>query len=450
MLERIYELANTFSEEAQKSALDKCAELNLDTAKGELTLEESFINLNVSRLLLIDAIEKEKLIQLPITVQNAIVAQLEKISTSLTKLHAGGDEIANLVVQIEALNTAIWQYGLHNLSEEVLGYQSKLNQIKTLELEIKKLKNELSSGLSIKSDLETILSDAVNKNTSIQEILTDSQQKSVTIDEKLGSSTEADQQVIAKLGTVTQNEASASELLANVKAKNEEVASITTTIKDFHSEVNQYKLKINETGETAESTITKNKEDTELLINTLQKLEEAIKVQIEKATGFSLFHSFQTRQNMLGKVKWIWAGLILILLGGTAYWAKWLSAHDLFNTAFYLKLSMSLPLIYAITFCTRQYSHERRLEEEYAFKSNISVSLVPYKDLIEKIIENISDDKKTDELQKYSAFLINSINNVFTSPTELVFSYKDKRELGSKEIKELLSQLSPLLKALGK
>jgi hypothetical protein len=55
--------------------------------------------------------------------------------------------------------------------------------------------------------------------------------------------------------------------------------------------------------------------------------------------------------------------------------------------AFYLKLSLSLPLIYAITFCTVQYSRERKLEEEYAFKSNISVSLDPYRELVEKLVD---------------------------------------------------------------
>ena len=56
------------------------------------------------------------------------------------------------------------------------------------------------------------------------------------------------------------------------------------------------------------------------------------------------------------------------------------------DTIFYLTISMALPLIYATPFFNLQYSRERRLAEEYASKSNISISLIPYKDLVEKLV----------------------------------------------------------------
>jgi hypothetical protein len=90
----------------------------------------------------------------------------------------------------------------------------------------------------------------------------------------------------------------------------------------------------------------------------------------------------------LAKSKRYWAGaLVLLVLAslGVTYFV--ISTHTQFDVAFYLKLSLSLPLIYAITFCTVQYSRERKLEEEYAFKSNISVSLDPYRELVEKLVD---------------------------------------------------------------
>ncbi len=444
MIDKILELANTFSEEAQKAALDKCVELGLDTNRGIVSLEESFINLNALRLLLIDVINKNKLIQLPITVQTVISTHLENISASLTRLTGGADEVVNIVNHVEALNAAIWLYGLNNLSDEFLGYQTKLNQVKKLELEVNKLKAELIEGLSIKETLQAILHDAEGKGTTLQNILSTSEEKVKSIDEKLVVSTESDLQVAAKLSTVTQNETSSSELLATIKAKYEEIITLSTSIKDFHGEIDAYQVRISEIQTKAETSVTNNIEETSKLVKELQELEEEIRVQIQNATGRSLFHSFQIRKDRLAKVKWYWASAIGMLLVATLAWSLWLSQHGAFDTAFYLKLSMSLPLIYAITFCTSQYSHERKLEEEYAFKSNISVSLVPYKELIESIV----DDEKPEELHKYTSFMVDSINKVFTSPTEVVYSHKDKKELGSKELKELISQLSPLLKIL--
>lgn len=57
-----------------------------------------------------------------------------------------------------------------------------------------------------------------------------------------------------------------------------------------------------------------------------------------------------------------------------------LQVVQVYNAAFYLKLSISIPLIYAIAFCNLQYSLERKLEEEYAFKSSVSSPLTRIND----------------------------------------------------------------------
>ena len=159
MITKMREILTTLSEEAQNAALAKCRELNFDPNRGSISLDESFINLTSARSILTDAIEKQKLVQLPITVQATLLTHLEAISRSLTGLTNGSDEVVNLVNAIEQLYTAIWQYGLHNLSEEVLGYQTKLNQLKQQDLEVKKLRAELEKGLNLKTELEQLRSE---------------------------------------------------------------------------------------------------------------------------------------------------------------------------------------------------------------------------------------------------------------------------------------------------
>jgi predicted component of type VI protein secretion system len=58
----------------------------------------------------------------------------------------------NLTTSIEALNTSIWKYGLHNLSDQVLGYQKKSNQIKNEELQISKIKTQLDAARRAQTD----------------------------------------------------------------------------------------------------------------------------------------------------------------------------------------------------------------------------------------------------------------------------------------------------------
>jgi hypothetical protein len=187
----------------------------------------------------------------------------------------------------------------------------------------------------------------------------------------------------------------------------------------------------------------------EKLTHDLEELEGQIRASIERATGYTLFHSFQKRQEDLAKSKLFWAyalavavGISLIASGVFIY-----SLHyvQVYNAAFYLKLSISLPLIYAIAFCSLQYSRERRLEEEYAFKSNISISLDPY----QKLVAGLIDKSKPEELAKYTAFVIDSVSRVFTSPTDKIFDDATQDKTSAEKIIKSLGEFAdPLIKAI--
>lgn len=446
MIERMWEILTTFTEESQQAALAKCKELGFDPNRGVVSLDESFINLNSAAQTLKDAIEKKKLIQLPITVQKMITSYLEAISKHQAGLIAGTDEVVNLANAIEQLNTAMWQYGLDNLSDEVLGYQSKLNQLKTLEVEAKRLKRELDAGVKVKENLNQLLSDAGKQSESLQKLVTGAGESATKASEEMARATDSSQKSAALLATIQQNEATSKQQLAATTTSNAEVSVLEKKIKEFYAQVDEYRTKITTTSDDARNAVQENKAETDKLVSTLRDLETKIKAQIQKATGFSLFHSFQTRQEALRKSKRYWvgalAGLVVASIGLSLYVIHTTNSID---AAFFLKLSMSLPLIYAIAFCTIQYSRERKLEEEYAFESNISISLVPYQELVEKIVAK----EQPEERQRYAAFIIDAITKVFTSPTEMVFESPEKHKgLSEKAVKQLATLIEPIVKGL--
>lgn len=446
MIEKMWEILTTLTEESQQAALSKCKELGLDPNRGAVSLDESFINLNLIRAILTDAIEKRKLIQLPITVQRTLTSYLEAISKHQTGLIAGTDEVVNLTNVIEQLNTAIWQYGLHNLSEEVLGYQTKLNQLKNLETEAKRLKRELDAGVKLKENLEQVLSSAGKQSESLQKLAVGAGEASSKVQDELTRTSDTSQKASALLVTIQQNEATSTQQLAATKASNAEISALEKKIKEFYAQVDEYRTKISTASDDARNAIQENETETDRLISVLRDLEDQIRTQIQKATGFSLFHSFQTRQEALRKSKRYW----VFALAGLVAASILLSVYVIYtttdiNAAFSLKLSMSLPLIFAITFCTIQYSRERKLEEEYAFKSNISISLVPYQELVEKLVSK----EQPDERQRYVAFIIDAITKVFTSPTEKVFESTEKKNvLGDKTVKQIYALIELIVKNL--
>jgi len=453
MLKRIWEILTTFTDESQKAALDQCTEKGFDIKRGMVSLDESFINLSNAKNILSDAIQRRKMIQLPISVQKVLLSQLESISRSFTNLINGTDEIENLSNYIEQLNVAIWQYGFHNLSDEVLGYLDKMNQLKQQEVELTNLRREIQTALRQKKALENLLNQASTSVESLKTYLTQSEDSSKKSVENLAAIIQSSEKATALLTAIQQLDTTATQLLSSTKTSNADVLALEPKIKEFYSQVDQYRTKINSTTEDAQKTVKTNKETTEELIKNLGVIEDQIKTQIQKATGFSLFHSFQTRQYEIAKSKRIWvyalAGLVATSIGVSIYV---INSTTIFDVAFYVKLSMSLPLIYAITFCTVQYARERKLEEEYAFKSNISISLMPYKELVEKLV----DEKQPGEREKFTAFIIDAITKVYTSPTDKVFEINHKSK-GSpsdplkqleKVLKAIIEPLKPLIEAI--
>jgi peptidoglycan hydrolase CwlO-like protein len=556
-LGQIWSLSTTLSPEAIAAAAAKCTEMKFDPDRGLVPLQETFINLSAARALLEDAIRRQKLIQLPITVQKEILANLQAVARGVQGLTAGADEVVNITTSVEALNTSIWKYGLHNLSDEVLGYQTKMNQIKNLEVQLAKATAELRSAQTAAEKANSAAIDTEQKNAEVSVALEQIKQNSTAAVLLLEQVKDVEGKTSVLYAAIQQQEKQSGELTSGIKTANNELLSLDTSIRKFYGEVEDYRKKINQTTEdasglirtsetnlkkltddtvskvdqavalvqevqqatiaelgetieghasatraeltkateTAESsinllreqaeakaqqlsegvntstsevlkgtkaemdalqerfsqlsaqTVGKNQRETDDLISELAKLKDKIREQIQQATGFTLFGAFQARQNMILKSKnfWVWAitGLVAISAFVTAWIAHEAQYYQANSFAFWVKLSLTVPLGFAITFCTVQYSRERRLEEEYAFKSSISVSLNPYRDLIQSMLEK---DPATDQT-KYVDFVIDSVTNVFTSPTGKVFDSEKKAGLSADTLKQATELIGTFVKA---
>jgi hypothetical protein len=193
------------------------------------------------------------------------------------------------------------------------------------------------------------------------------------------------------------------------------------------------------------------------LVEELNKLENVIREKIRLATNYQLFHAFQTRQLAIVEEKKFWRNALFGIVGlsfllSAALIIYLFVATPTYNAAFFLKLAISIPIVYAIHFCSSEYSKERKLEEEYAFKGNISISLEPYRELVEKMIDKGSPT----EAAKYSDFVIASIQNVFTSPTQPILGSTESKAAAdeiadtSKGFTKILGSVNDLIQSLAK
>jgi DNA repair exonuclease SbcCD ATPase subunit len=554
---------NTLSEEAQHAAIRKCGELGFDPHKGRISLEETLINLTQARDILLDAIDKSKFIQLPLKLQYALFDQVQAVARELTALVAGTDAVLNLDSAVEELNASVWQFQLHNLSDQVLGFHGKMNQLKSQETAIRQAARAAEEFDALRQKANQSLDGISERSKAIAEEQAAATKLVEQLQIVLRESTEIGQRVSSCGVQVAQHETTAAQQLATAKQAAADTEAIGTRSRELRTEIestrealqelttkaqqllattertaatqlSDFAARYDELREKTESTsstltskldtsitdltaqttakvetligsadsrvseltadtatrlgkaeaaqeaqlaeqlqgfstksdaamntfVTRGDEairtgDTEVkrLVGQLEELEGRIREAIEKATGYTLFHAFQRRQLDIAKAKTFWAYALAVCVmtslcvSGLFIWS--LQFVQVYNAAFYLKLSVSIPLIYAIAFCNLQYSRERKLEEEYAFKSSVSISLDPY----QRLVGTLVDKANPEELSKYTAFIIQSVSRVFTSPTEPIFEGTPNERNYAEQIikavgKTLGDVIEPLVKGL--
>lgn len=141
------------------------------------------------------------------------------------------------------------------------------------------------------------------------------------------------------------------------------------------------------------------------------KLTNEIINQLSIATEGTLAQQFAHRQAKVEKELNRWRGnlyksSIALVIAGIVFFIYSFFAE--LNFQFLLKITVSFPIIFAVWFSGMQYNKERRIVEEYAFKSATSKSLSAFSETL-----NSTNPKGVIETHK---FLMETITKIFIPP----------------------------------
>lgn len=396
MSEKLWNLLTTFSDEAKQAALAKCNELSFDQTRGVVSLEESYLNLHSACNLLRDSIEQGKFDQIPISIQNLITASLDAISKHQTSLIGGADEVVNLVNAIEKLNSQIWQFGLHNLSGEVLGYQEKLNQLKNLELAALAATKQLQEGIQVKNEIDGILGDAHSHSATLQHFI----EKAATVESEASDllnriSDHSDKSAVG-LSQIQQAEAASNQLLANSTASNLQIQTQETNINNLVSAFAALKDELD-----------RNKAKQVELFKEFEEYRKKIDDLLADANRTGMAASFTNRSKALILPMLLWllafaASIYGLIYMGTTYIVPLLAAGNWEQLL--PRMALTAPVIWLGWFSAKQYGYTSRLRQDYAYKeasakafegykreaSNVDPAML--KSLMETAIKNFGDN----------------------------------------------------------
>lgn len=374
------------------------------------------------------------------------------------------ENLLSLKSQSEVKINEATEKHLSNISEIVQKNEQEINNI------TKDYKNESQQN---KQALERLLSEAnatlvkinnLHNNISgieqkINEILNGSnttRQKIITLqEESQGLKNTIEQQLnnVQNLShKITSNAQQTETFLADIKAKNtnaeESLAVIKQKEKDiqsFYQDIEKYKQEMIGIKKKADDDYSKTKENIDITIDTFHKntsdiitenhdLQVQIKELLAKAVSGGLFKVFNQRQEFLsrGTRFWKWAVVASSVLVALSILVVAYICEAKPDIIFFVRLAIMIPLAFLMFFTATQYKKERMAEEEYAFKSAISLSLEPYRDLLVRM-------RKEDQTE--ADFVKKLMDEVFDNPIMRMFGIEDEEERILKIIVAYLKKL---------
>lgn len=275
--------------------------------------------------------------------------------------------------------------------------------IETKKEELVQIASSLVTATNQLNDINNIVANASNKETEIKGILTNLNEKVQTLNVDIN----------------------------DYQEDFEEIKTISITLKE---ELNQ---KITETSEK----LLKAREDLEFIENNRTQIEILTGMAADGALG----SKFNQRQEKLDKdlIFWKWAVPIMTVLAGIWVVIVFSCLLPHFKEEWInilISVLKTSPGFILLGFVFSQYKKERNLQEEYAFKSAVAMTLTAYSEMLSK-----SDFENNVSRQQ---MLLKSIEMIYNQPyihpvkSETLFSFN------TKDLKETVNTLTETVKNL--
>ncbi|MCK9372428.1 MAG: hypothetical protein M0P91_04465 [Sulfuricurvum sp.] len=372
---------------------------------------------------------------LPYSARQNIYTVLTEINALLVQMTQGTNSLATLIDRYDSLRAVVLSWRLDFKSKKIPLYDSKIKQYN----ELTKRLNNLIKELEETEENRTVYNELIGRIEKTEENLRGIEDRSEaallkTTENKEQTDTDSEEIKILAL-----------EIKKILEQSNEDYKEIDETkefITEFFGKIDKYLKNMDDTSLKIEKNVKDYSDKTTEIIRKNEEQTKEIDNQLGKATGVSLFKSFQARRKALntGLNNWLIAlGVSTAGFIGVSMWIFYDVSNKVFDPLYFgMKIAISLPLLFVIGFVSSRYTKERRLVEEYAFKASVALALKPYADLI----ENDSSD------EKYKDFLIKTIENIFDAPTDKVFGLDKKHQV--KEDKFNLAGLNEMVDTVKK
>lgn len=336
---------------------------------------------------------------------------------------------------LESVLGNIYSYIISNNKEaaknmlEIIVYYCSIyggwENIKTPTSVDEKTINELKAELDLlKSKIDNDVEDFNQKKSELENALKSS--KEIEDFSKKISKTSTEIAGYASISLINKN---------NIAEINTRVTGLETTI---DNNIQQYQKDFTEIKEQNKDSL-KNAEKAKKLMEEILSKEVEINRLLGQANDGSLGAKFHERQEKIQNYSYIFIALIIVALGATSWWTfcvfKTYTVQDWMT--FVMNMIRTFPAWFLVWWLIGRYTNERKLQEEYAFKAAVAMSMRNHSELL-----NDSDKGNQDERATRQIMLQRALENIYKNPN----SKEKGLTISSKSINDFLKQLIEIMK----
>ena len=266
-------------------------------------------------------------------------------------------------------------------------------------------------------------------------------------------------QVTESLQTVTTQKGEIDTILQNVSRIDSEIRTVQKNHNELYEQLKGQKegqekdFKILATELTAEQVqLKKAIEDAEEKVTYFNGLEEYIKEKRKEiielgalAAGAALGGTFGLREKDLGKDLRFWQYAVPVITVISMIWVIIVftclkaDTNNIWANII-LNIAKTIPAFVLMGFVFRQYTKERNLREEYAFKAAVANTINAYSDLLKN--EDKPDNASRQEMLKKVIYQVQNPPKLYSEPSGSIFSFR------TKHISEAIKNLNETVKGI--
>lgn len=371
-------------------------------------------------------------------------SERKQIADNLINISSYLESPTNLYSYIEHLKTILRTYNIRNFSENLIQFEEEIDEIKKLRIELEEV---LSESNELKEEISNKNSKINNLHNEADEILDGIKENFKNISNEFDKLSENSNKVKLLNDELEEIKGTADSHLADIidfRTKSESnqklIDNFATKIQDRDKRLTELEQKIIEN----DKALTKYEEERKTLLKETEALIESAKTALNYKTAEGLSASF-SEQYKNSDNTWISAGWILgafaclLITLGLGIWFLHNISED--NKWYFIVgrlLLLPMPIIGAI-FCANQYTKQKNITEDYAYKTVIAKSIVGFSEQLKK---NSTDNSE------YITYIAKALEEIHKDPLRAREHNSSKVKLDKIQFDKLVETLPKLLEFL--